>query len=270
VSLTDRVTDPLANRLKRVVKYGLRRAGYDIIRLHPQFGEFRHTPGDVSEADARIARAAWSHTLTVEVGWSRLVALISATRHLVREQVPGAFVECGVYTGGSLMAMALTLLDERLNGRLNELPTIYGYDTFAGMSDPTDADVDVNGRPARVVSPRGILAATPNSVSALLAGTGYPMEQIRLVQGKVEDTLPPQAPDGPIALLRLDTDFYESTAHELKTLYPKLSSSGILIVDDYGYWQGARMAVDEFLATLPKPRPFLHRIDYTARLLVKP
>jgi hypothetical protein len=83
----------------------------------------------------------------------------------------------------------------------------------------------------------------------------------------VERTLPAALP--PIALLRLDTDWYESTKHELVHLFPLLQPGGILILDDYGHWQGARQAVDEYLAQLPHSY-FLHRIDYTGRLLVKP
>jgi hypothetical protein len=88
------------------------------------------------------------------------------------------------------------------------------------------------------------------------------------VKGKVEDTIPLRAPPK-IALLRLDTDWYESTRHELEHLYPRLSPGGIMIIDDYGHWQGARAAVDEFLERTAAPL-FLHRIDYTGRLLIKP
>jgi hypothetical protein len=62
----------------------------------------------------------------------------------------------------------------------------------------------------------------------------------------VQDTIPAQAPER-IAILRLDTDWYDSTRHELEHLYDRLESGGVLLIDDYGYWQGARQAVDEFL-----------------------
>jgi len=88
------------------------------------------------------------------------------------------------------------------------------------------------------------------------------------VKGAVEDTIPGESPPLPLALLRLDTDWYESTKHELVHLFPLLHQGGILIVDDYGHWQGARRAVDEFLAAQPR-KYYLHRIDYTGRLLVK-
>jgi hypothetical protein len=105
-------------------------------------------------------------------------------------------------------------------------------------------------------------------VRAALLGTGYPADRIHLVEGKVEDTLPEHAPER-LALLRLDTDWYESTRHELQHLYPRLSPHGVLIIDDYGHWEGARKAVDEYFAASREP-VFLHRVDYTARLVVKP
>ncbi len=74
----------------------------------------------------------------------------------------------------------------------------------------------------------------------------YPAERVHFVPGKVEDTVPQKAPES-IALLRLDTDWYSSTRHELEHLYPRLVSGGVLILDDYGWWQGARQATDEWL-----------------------
>jgi O-methyltransferase len=96
---------------------------------------------------------------------------------------------------------------------------------------------------------------------------GYPGEKLHFVQGKVEDTIPGSAPEQ-IALLRLDTDWYESTRHELIHLYPRLSAGGVLIVDDYGHWQGSRRAVDEWIAQAGV-RILLNRIDYTGRVAVK-
>jgi len=88
-----------------------------------------------------------------------------------------------------------------------------------------------------------------------------------LVAGAVEDTLPDRAPME-IALLRLDTDWYASTKHELETLYPRLVSGGVLMLDDYGHWTGCRKAVDEYFAA-NAPAPLLNRIDYTARVATK-
>ena len=100
-----------------------------------------------------------------------------------------------------------------------------------------------------------------------MESTGYEPSRVRYIKGRVEDTLPDEAP-ARIALLRLDTDWYESTRHELLTLYPRLSRGGVLIIDDYGYWQGARRAVDEYFTSHASP-VLLNRIDNTGRVAVK-
>jgi len=198
----------------------------------------------------------------------RIAALAGATEHVVRSGIPGALVECGVWKGGSMMAAALTLL--RIGAEDRDM---YLFDTFTGMSEPTDADVETSAagpEPTRASdtwqSINDWAAVGPEEVRANLLSTGYPSARLHLVAGKVEDTLPAAAPAA-ISLLRLDTDWYESTAHEMRHLYPRLSRGGILLVDDYGHWSGARQAVDEFFGDHP---PFLHRVDYTARLAVKP
>jgi hypothetical protein len=104
-------------------------------------------------------------------------------------------------------------------------------------------------------------------VQRAVRSTGYDPGKIHLIKGKVEDTVPGAAPTK-IALLRLDTDWYESTRHELEHLFPRLSPGGVIIIDDYGHWQGARRATDEFLAQHNIPL-LLNRIDYTARIGVK-
>jgi hypothetical protein len=168
------------------------------------------------------------------------------------------------------MAMAMTLLDLGVTDR-----SLLLYDTFAGMSAPTAQDVMHDGTPGQRRFDRGVMDDATNDwcrspiheVRANLARTGYPPEMITLVQGKVEDTIPGTMP-GEIALLRLDTDFYESTRHELVHLYPLLQVGGVLIIDDYGYWQGARKAVDEYFAE-HHATPLLTRIDSTGRLAVR-
>ena len=104
-------------------------------------------------------------------------------------------------------------------------------------------------------------------VRAAVESTGYPRERIHLVPGMVEDTLPAEAPEQ-VALLRLDTDWYASTKHELEQLYPRLTPGGVLIVNDYGHYEGARRAVDEHFAATGE-RVLLNRIDYTGRVAVE-
>ena len=199
----------------------------------------------------------------------RVMALCQSIAYLEQRGIAGAVVECGVWKGGSMMAAALALRALRSTSR-----PLYLFDTFSGMPPPGSADRDLHGRHAAdwldadstmgdMVRARCGLA----EVHQALRRTRYPWDRIAFVPGRVEETLPARAPER-IALLRLDTDWYESTAHELDHLWPRLADGGVLIVDDYGHWQGARRAVDEFLARNGL-MPTLHIIDYTGRLVVK-
>ncbi|MBY0339030.1 MAG: TylF/MycF family methyltransferase [Acetobacteraceae bacterium] len=201
----------------------------------------------------------------------RMHALWTAVRHVVRAGIPGDIVECGVWRGGSMMMAAHAL---RQIGGTDR--TLWLYDTFAGMTPPEAMDLQAESG----ATAEQVLADNPREdgnvfwgiarrplVEANMATTLYPPARIRYVEGPVEDTIPGTLPDR-IALLRLDTDWYRSTKHELVHLWPRLERGGVLIIDDYGYWTGSRRATDEFLATLPDP-PMLHRIDATGRAAVK-
>ena len=151
---------------------------------------------------------------------------------------------------------------------------LFLYDTYSGMTAPSAVDVDPMMAPATTTwrrlqrQDRNEWCYAPlDEVTRNLEGTGYPLERIHFIRGRVEETIPSQAPKR-IAILRLDTDWYESTRHELKHLFPLLSDNGVLIIDDYGYWKGARKAVDEYFEQSPTPL-FLHRIDSTGRIAVK-
>jgi len=200
----------------------------------------------------------------------RINALCEAVRYVVRNGIPGAFVECGVWRGGSAMAAVRTLLECGDAER-----SVFLFDTFEGMTPPSEFDRDIEDRAAgrlmesedRETSPVWAYASL-DEVRANLAATGYPMDHVRFVEGPVEETIPSQAPAS-VAILRLDTDWYESTRHELEHLVDRVSPGGVLIIDDYGHWQGARRAVDEFLARTSRP-VLLNRVDYTGRIAVLP
>jgi O-methyltransferase len=158
---------------------------------------------------------------------------------VIRAGVPDDFVECGVWRGGSSMLTALTL--NRLGDSERRL---YLYDTFAGMPEPGELEVDALGHSARQQwssEQRGDVNdwchASLTEVRQNLLSTGFPAERLNLVERLVKETIPGTAPDR-IAVLRLDTDWYESTWHELNHLYPRLSPGGVLIVDDYGTGPG--------------------------------
>jgi O-methyltransferase len=225
-----------------------------------------HTlPLDFDETDAEICRRVGPYTMTTP---PRIYALMRAVEYIVRRDVPGALVECGVWRGGSMMAAALTLL------RLGAERDLYLFDTFSGMTAPTDLDMKWSGeRAADLLTTEGsdsdLWAIAPlDEVRQAVLSTGYPEQRIHFVEGPVEETLPAYAPTD-ISLLRLDTDWYESTKHELVHLYPRLASGGVLILDDYGHWQGARRAVDEYFEQ-HDVKLLLNRIDNTGRSAIKP
>ena len=206
-------------------------------------------------------------------GVPRMMALIEAVRYCVRAEVPGALAECGVWRGGSVLAMILTLRDLGVSDR-----DVHLYDTFGEMPDPGEVDGSrVHGSPfitwreGRRRVPQLPHPPDPwvseRAVREVVAKTGYPGERVRFVPGRVEETLPGEAPER-LALLRLDTDWYESTKHELVHLYPRLSAGGVLIVDDYGEFEGCRRAVDEYFAERGE-HLLLSPIDYTGVLAVK-
>jgi len=200
----------------------------------------------------------------------RMYAVYQAVTHVVRAELPGDLVECGVWKGGSSMVAALTLQHLAAADR-----TLWLYDTFEGMTAPEASDVDYSGESARdrmqrdkIDDPGQWCHGSLDTVKQAMASTGYPQTQVRFVQGRVEDTLPSQMPDR-VAVLRLDTDWHASTRHELQHLYPKLISGGVLLIDDYGHWQGCRQAVDEYFAE-HRVAMLLARQDYTGRMGIKP
>jgi hypothetical protein len=253
---------PVLGAMRRLI----RRLGVDVVRVTPQTAQ--PVPPDLDAAAVETIRQVRPYTMTSP---ERLYALIQAVRYLSAASIPGDIVECGVWRGGSMMAAARTLLECDEVGR-----GLHLFDTFEGMSAPTERDVAPDGSTAEALlrtsdrdDPTSAWCyATQDDVAATMARSGYPAHRVHLAKGKVEDTIPGAAPAS-IALLRLDTDWYESTRHELEHLYPRLSPGGVLIIDDYGHWAGCRQAVDEYFAA-HGVHVLLNRIDYTGRIAVKP
>jgi O-methyltransferase len=234
-------------------------AGGTVGKKAPQF------PADYDDEAKDVIRAVKPYTMTSP---ERLNAFVLATRHIVRHNIPGDIVECGVWRGGSMQACARTLLSLGETER-----DLYLFDTYEGMTPPTAEDLRRDGRPAQELldaqgKDRPIWAvASLEDVQAGFEQVPYPKDRVHYVQGKVEDTVPGQAPEQ-ISILRLDTDWYASTKHELTHLYGRLVSGGVLLIDDYGYWQGSRQAVDEFLEETGE-QLLLLRMD-EGRIAVKP
>lgn len=233
---------------------------------------YREFPVDFDTHIQAIHQRVAEYTL---VSPERTSALVSSIEYLERCHIAGDIVECGVWKGGSMMAAALAV--DRVGGVDRDL---WLYDTFMGLTQPGEMDVDVAGNsalqqmrerhpnllPGQVDGSDVFAFASLDEVRNNMATVGYRGGQVRFVKGSVQDTIPASIPDR-IALLRLDTDFYDSTKHELTHLVPRMVPGGILIIDDYGAWLGARQAVDEFLDASGTPM-YLHRVDTTARLAV--
>jgi hypothetical protein len=238
---------------KQQVRHLLARLGWGVVSLDKS---------DFDPEFLEIYRRCSPFTMT---SIERMYALYQATRYVVEREVPGDVVECGVWRGGSSMLAAMTLARAG-----DEQRALHLFDTFEGMTRPTEEDGgeafaewsrlqddDVN---------RWCYAAL-DEVEGNMRSTGIGSDRVRLIQGRVEDTIPEAAPTS-IAILRLDTDWYQSTYHELRHLFPRLSPEGVLIIDDYGRWDGARQAVDQYFEETGE-RILLNRIDPTGRIGVR-
>lgn len=222
---------------------------------------------DVEKEFEKIYKQCKEYTMTSK---ERMYALCQAVKYVVNLKLPGDFVECGVWRGGSSMLIASTLLELGITDR-----KIYLYDTFTGMSEPTEKDwaiMDDTYASAWLEGNRrkeciAFAFCSLGEVKEKMLLTGYPQDNLVFVEGKVEDTIPNMLPSH-ISLLRLDTDWFESTYHELKYLFPLLSLGGVVIIDDYGHWAGAKEAVNKYFSE-NHISILLNRIDYAGRLGIK-
>ena len=178
--------------------------------------------------------------------------LIEKTIHCIESGVGGDYVETGVFKGGSSMSMASVLK------HYDKLQTLWCFDTFEGMPEPNKDEVKLCGNKkaldiynSRKKLPEGWCRCSLEQVKKnMVKHVCYPY--VRYIKGMVEDTLPRHKPNK-IALLRLDTDFYESTAVSLEYLYPRLVSGGYIMIDDYYAFSGCHKAVNDYFQNkLPK------------------
>ena len=250
---------------KTFIRPIIRKCGVDIVQ-YKGISKLNYPP-DFSNKNVLICNSVMQYTMTSP---ERVNALIEAVRYIVTNKIDGAMVECGVWKGGSTMAMALALKEMG-----DETRDIYLYDTFSGMSTPTDVDISIYGTNAQSKFSKTKISddasdwclSSLEEVKKNVMSTGYPEQKLHFIKGKVENTIPGKIPKE-IALLRLDTDWYESTKHELIHLFPRLKPRGVIIIDDYGHWEGARKAVDEYIFENHLCL-LLNRIDHTGHIAIK-
>ncbi len=257
---------PLAQRFRSL--FGKGRSGQ--VQAEPALEwSHSHLPRE-DEAFKAIWEQCQPYTMT---SFARGLALFRAVRHIVQNRIQGDIVECGVWRGGSIMiAMATLRLFNAADRR------VWLFDTFEGMTEPSAVDVDNRGQAAAVLletmpkDPGGIICyASLEEVKNNVALVGYPADLVQYVVGDIRKTIH-EVDMNPVALLRLDTDWYDSTKLEMDKLYPHLVPGGVLIVDDYGHWAGSRQAVDEYFGAVRASggrAPMLTIVDYTGRMAVK-
>jgi hypothetical protein len=194
----------------------------------------------------------------------RITGLYYSLEHIRINKIEGDFVECGVWKGGNVLGILEYLTKHNMTKN-----NVWLYDTFEGMTDPEDIDVDSSGKKGDIKLEEVLCYSSLKEVKNILSVSSYPKDKIKFIEGDVCETLKTNVnvPKN-ISLLRLDTDWYKSTKKELEVLYPLLSSKGVLIVDDYGHWKGSKMAVDEYFNNLNLDVE-IHKLDYTGIKIIK-
>lgn len=223
--------------------------------IEPKTGALRDLAASIlpvpSLDEFRILRTVRSYTM---VGVPRLRTLYRLAQRAIAEGIPGAFVECGTYNGGSGAVLAhVAARDHR---------SVWLFDSFEGLPEPVAEDGEAASAWA------GGCVGQESKVADVLGRVGANTDEVHIVKGWFNETLAP-APTGPIALLHLDGDWYESTREILLALYDRVDPRGFLAIDDYGHWPGCRRAVDEFFRER-KQEPEIFQSDYTGAWLVKP
>ncbi|PHR62704.1 MAG: macrocin O-methyltransferase [Robiginitomaculum sp.] len=232
--------------MRRLISSIFEKFGYKIIRekkgeFSPEFLEEYTKISDLTMVDRSGALAVWD-----------------AVDHVVNRSIEGDLVECGIWRGGISILMA-----RRLATLGSKTRKLWLFDTFEGMSEPTEVDMDKHGvaasdqlsQASKTDEENNVWAyASDEAVASNFRKSGVDPSICNFVKGKVEDTIPKNMPKK-ISILRLDTDWYESTKHELEYLYPKLSTGGVLLIDDYQYWGGCHQAVEEYFSDKSQ-RPF--------------
>lgn len=172
------------------------------------------------------------------LSYARLSKIYDLVQKIEERHFPGNFVECGVWNGGSA-AIAAAL------SRQNPQRHLWLFDSWEGLPQPSQVDVSRDGEPGE----KGTSFGYQEKVEEILFHKlGLARSRNHLIKGWFQDTIPSQKQQiGHIALLHLDCDWYESIQFCLDELYDQVLDGGFLIIDDYGYWQGCKQAVDEFL-----------------------
>lgn len=224
---------------------------YDLSRR--TFNLFKHVGLGAGVNALRIFPKVMPYTM---VGRKRLEALYRLAREAERRGIEGDVVECGTCNGGTAAVLGYAGLTE------NHARHLWLFDSFEGLPEPLPIDG------AKAQSFTGLCLGKIECVEEVLERAQVPRERVHIVKGWFQDTF--QTVDIPrIAVLHIDADWYESVKLTLERFYDCVEPGGFIIFDDYGFWEGCRQAVDEFLNGMEAP-PKLEIIDSRAVYLQKP
>lgn len=238
--------------IKKIIKKIANFAGYVFIKKIDS--ELENT----TNFNKDIIKKFSKYTMTSNV---KIFSLIKVFEYVNKFKIAGDFAECGVYTGGNIMILKKLIEKNKLDVK------IYAYDTFEGMTAPTSYDVKIDGTIAKKKFKKNWASCSLDKLKQNFKEVKLSIKNIRFIKGKVEDTLKIKKNlPKKLSILRLDTDFYESTKSELQKLYPLLVKGGVLIIDDYGSWLGSKKATDEYFSN---KKIFMHYIDHSARMIIK-
>lgn len=255
------------NKYSEIIKKLINKFNFKIEHKNSWYKRNEHLIAEISQIELDIVKSISNYSMSTPANhW----AIIQSIKHISKNNIDGDFVECGVWKGGNIILFKLILDLLKLN------KNIYAFDTFEGMPEPGEKDFDLKNIDAKKTFDKyknkdikwcySTLDEVKSNIKSFNANY---IETYNFVKGKVEETLNDEKNlPNKISLLRLDTDFFDSTKKELEVLFPKLVSGGVLIIDDYGHWKGAKKAVDQYFE-LDKNFLWLHRIDYASRLLIK-
>ncbi len=223
---------------------------------------------ELNNEDRKLISVISKYSMTPTI---RIYNLLQALRHIKQKNIDGDLVECGVWKGGNVILFKKFLENELKNSNKK----IFAYDTYEGMNQPSELDYNLTNK----VSADILLKKEKNKNSNIwgiskieevkknISENVKSLNDINFIKGEVEQTLNHEKNlPSKISLLRLDTDWYLSTKKELEVLYERVSSGGIVIIDDYGHWNGSKKAVDEFFSN---KYVWMHYVDYACRLIIK-
>jgi len=248
--------------IKKFINQFLYKLGYVVYKTNYKIP----FPVEFSDEEREIISSIENYTMTNR---KRIFTLINIFKEINLNNITGDFVECGVWRGGNIILL------QKFNDLFQTNKMIYGYDTFEGMTEAGEFDIDLRSVKSqellkttkKINDKKNIWAYCDVETVNLNISKNFKEHNIKLIKGDVGKTLlnNQNLPDK-ISILRLDTDFYDSTKVELEILYPKLSKGGYLIIDDYGHFNGCKKAVDEYFKN---SKMVLHYSDYSCRYFRK-